>query len=238
MLDNNEVINTYDDVILNNNLLFKKEINTEMLNNMNNETLYYECYNKVLKYIDKKIRSEKEISNYIDKIGSNYKCEIIEKLKEINLINDENYAKAYISDKIYLSTDGPIKIKQDLLKYDIDESIIEESISKIDYNIVYEKCKKLIIKKIKANTKYSSYMLNQKIISDLLNKGYELSMIKSILEDNTIKNDNIIEKEYKKLYSKLNKKYEGEELYSKIRMKLYQKGFSNEEIIEYTKTVD
>lgn len=238
LLENKEIITTYDDVILQNNLLFKNDVSSELLNKINNETLYYDCYNKVLKFIDKKLRSEKEIEEYINKINPDYKEEIIKKLKKINIINDENFAKAYISDRIYLSSDGPNKIKQELLKYCINEDIIDDNISKIDNNVIYEKCKKIINKKIKSNTKYSTYILNQKIISDLLNRGYELAMIKSILDENISKNDNIIEKEYKKLYTKLSKKYEGKELYSKIRMKLYQKGFNYEEINEQIKTVE
>ena len=41
ILENNDVINTYDDVILNNNLLFNKDISSELLNQINNQTIYY-----------------------------------------------------------------------------------------------------------------------------------------------------------------------------------------------------
>ena len=61
-LDNKEKIVTYDDVIINNNLLYKKEINSEILNKINNDTSYYNIYNKVIKYINIRLRSEKEIN--------------------------------------------------------------------------------------------------------------------------------------------------------------------------------
>ena len=162
----------------------------------------------------------------------------IKKLKEINMINDENYAKAYISDRIFLSTDGPNKIKQELFNYGIDEKIIEENINKIDKETIYNKCKKIIDKKIKSNTKYSNYMLNQKIISDLVNKGYDMALIKQILENEVFDNNLVIEKEFKKIYNKLSKKFDGSELYYNLKNKLYQKGFTKEEIEEYIKTVD
>ena len=66
LLENKEIITTYDDVILQNNLLFKNDVSSELLNKINNETLYYDCYNKVLKFIDKKLRSEKEIEEWVD----------------------------------------------------------------------------------------------------------------------------------------------------------------------------
>lgn len=241
VLENQEIINTYDDVILNNNLLFKKNIDSKMLNEINNQTLYYDCYNRTIKFIEKKLRSEKEVNEYLEKIipeNFEYKDRIINKLKKINLINDENYVKAYISDRMLLSTDGPNKIKQELTKYYIDENIIEENISKIEENKVYEKCKKIIDKKIKSNSKYSNYILSQKIMSDLLNKGYELEMIKQILNQDIKKNDSILEKEYFKIFNKLSKKYEGDKLYFEIRNKLYQKGFSLDEINNLLKTID
>lgn len=238
-LDSGDIINTYDDVILNNSLLFNKEIDLGLLNKINNETLYYDCYNKTLKFIDKKLRSEKEVKEYLKKYSEmGYEDKILKKLKEINVINDENYAKAYISDRIFLSTDGPNKIKQELLNYGIDEKIIEENINKIDKETIYNKCKKIIDKKIKSNTKYSNYMLNQKITSDLVNKGYDVALIKQILENKVFDNDLVIEKEFKKIYNKLSKKFDGSELYYNLKNKLYQKGFTKEEIEEYIKTVD
>lgn len=238
-LDSGDIINTYDDVILNNSLLFNKEIDLGLLNKINNETLYYDCYNKTLKFIDKKLRSEKEVREYLKKYSEmGYEDKILKKLKEINVINDENYAKAYISDRIFLSTDGPNKIKQELLNYGIDEKIIEENINKIDKETIYNKCKKIIDKKIKSNTKYSNYMLNQKITSDLVNKGYDVALIKQILENKVFDNDLVIEKEFKKIYNKLSKKFNGNELYYNLKNKLYQKGFTKEEIEEYIKTVD
>ncbi|MCI9585330.1 MAG: hypothetical protein HFH45_01685, partial [Bacilli bacterium] len=37
-LDNGEVINTYDDVILENNLLYDKNIDSDLFNKINNDT--------------------------------------------------------------------------------------------------------------------------------------------------------------------------------------------------------
>ena len=81
-------------------------------------------------------------------------------------------------------------------------------------------------------------MLNQKIISDLVNKGYDMALIKQILENEVFDNNLVIEKEFKKIYNKLSKKFDGSELYYNLKNKLYQKGFTKEEIEEYIKTVD
>lgn len=60
---------TYDDVILSNNILFNNEINNDILNKLNIDTMYYDIYNKTIKYILTKLRSELEIENYLNKLN-------------------------------------------------------------------------------------------------------------------------------------------------------------------------
>ena len=63
------------------------------------------------------------------------------------------------------------------------------------------------------------------------NLGYDISMINEILDNSNISsNNNVISKEYSKLYHKLSNKYEGEELSRQIYYKLRSKGFNDEEI--------
>lgn len=228
ILDNGLEIKTFDDVIINNNLLYNKIIDDELLDKINKENEYYDVYNKVLNLISKKIRSEKEISEFLDKYNVD-KNKIIDKLKSINLINDKNFAKAYISDKINLSNDGIDKIKNDLLKHNIDINLIMEEISKIDDDLIDKKIEKLIIKKTK-NSNYSGFKLKYKVVNELINLGYDKSKIVEIYDNLNIKNDDVIINEYNKLYNKLSKKYQDKELEYKINMKLYNKGFTKEEI--------
>ena len=50
-LNNDKKIVTYDEVILNRNLLFNKNIDEDLLNKIEIDTNYYDVYTKVLKYI-------------------------------------------------------------------------------------------------------------------------------------------------------------------------------------------
>ena len=228
VLEDGTEIRTFDDVIINYNLLYHKEIDDVLLNKILKDNAYYEVYNKVLNLISKKIRSEKEINEFLDKYDAD-KNKIITKLKSINLINDKLFAKAYISDKINLSNEGIDKIKNDLLKHNIDLNIIEEELSKIDDDLIDKKIIKLINKKTK-NSKYTGVKLKYKVVNELINLGYDKYKIIEIYDSLDIKNDNLINKEYDKLYRQLSKKYSGKELEYKINTKLYNKGFTSEEI--------
>lgn len=232
VLDTKEIITTYDDVILNNGLLFHKEVDSKLLNKLNEETNYYVIYNKTIKFIERKLRSKKEIELFLDKnsVSNSNKKKILSKLESINLINDEMFSNAYFQDRINLSSDGPYKIISELRKNNINEELINKIENKIDENVIYEKLNKLVVKKIKSNHNKSNYMLKQKIVGDMINLGYEKNMIVEIINKNLVNNTTIVNSEYKKLYNKLSKKYSDDELQKMIKNKLIQKGFSIEEI--------
>lgn len=228
IFDNDEKMITYDDVILKNNLLFNREVDKEKLRDINLDTEYYNIYNKVLNYIVKRKRSIKEIKEYLKKFDLSEEDNkfIINVFIDNGLLNDKSFAKSYISDKIYLSNIGPNKIKEELLSHDIDISIIEEEINNVPKDVIKEKLKKIINKKINSNQNKSNYMLKQKLLYELSNNGYDKDMILEIFDSFSSNDEDIAKKEYDKLYNKLSKKYSGSELELKIKQKMYQKGFN------------
>lgn len=229
-LDSFEFI-TYDDIIINHGLLYSKKIDDELLNILSLETSYYENYNKALNFCMKKVRSTDEVKKYLDKmdISDIDKTSIINKLKSINLINDKMYVKCYINDKFNLSKDSLSKIKDDLINSNIDINIIEDEMSKVEYNEL-DKLEKMIIKRIKSNHKHSNYVLKNKIVTEFINLGYNYDDIVSIFDSNSNDNYDILVKEYNKLYNKYSKKYKDSELEYVIKNKLFTKGFNYSDI--------
>ena len=227
-----EAIVTFDNVILEQNLLYKKNIDKDLYEKIINDTEYYNIYDKAFKYSLRKRRSEKEIKIYL--INLNIEDHIIDKiilqLKKINLINDIEYCRAFINDRVYLSKNGIDKIKYDLLNQNISIDIIDKELDNIDKDIFYNRLEKMIQKKIKTNTKYSNYKLKQKILNDMLNLGYNKELILEIIETNIENNFSILEKEYNKLYNNLIKKYTEKETLIKVKQKLLYKGFNIDDI--------
>lgn len=228
----NEVITTNDNVILENGLLFKKEIDKTLYKKILSDTLFYDNYNDILKFVMKKVRSKKEIIEYINKFNfsSDNRKKIIDKLNDAHLIDDAKYASSYINDKLNLSKYGIDKIKKDLLLNNISINIIDSEISKIENTKELEKLEKLILKKINSNHKYSNNYLKQKILNEMLTLGYKKDDIINILSTNLKDDNNILESEYNKNYNKLKQKYSGVELNNKIKYKLISKGFKVDEI--------
>lgn len=234
ILDNDETIITYEEVILKNGLLYNKIINEKDLEKINKDTIYYVSYHKALNMINRRLRSEYEIRKELQKseLANKEIDKIVEDLKRINLLNDKAYAKAYTNDKINLSLDGPHKIRKNLQNNKISDDYIEEAISNINVEILYNHIDKIINKKINSNTKYTTYMLKQKIVNYLINLGYDKAMIIERL--NNFKIDSInLDKEMDKIFNKLRNKYSSDELIFKLKNKLYTKGYTKEEIENY-----
>ena len=228
-LDNNEVITLYEDVIIDNDLLIKKEIDNDTLNNLMNQNNDVYAYNVALNYISIKMRSIKEIKEYLIKKGFSTLIinKIIDKLINNGYLNDVNFTKAFINDQINLSTKGPYKIRKELVKYGVDESIIESEISNIDNNIIKEKLSRLIKKQVKIK-KGSANHLKLKLVSYFTNldelSNYDLSS-----------DINLLQKDFDKLYSKYKDKYTGTKLDYFIAQKLYLKGYTSDDITNIIK---
>ena len=182
-LSDGTILKINSDVIINNNLLYKKEIDNTLLNKILKENDNANIYNKCVKYISVRLRSKKEIIDYLKKLNIDNTADVIDKLTKNNLINDEVFTKAFIKDKINFTSYGPYRIRQELNKYNIDNEIIDKYIKDIDEEILIGKIDKQINKMIKSNRKYSSNILKSKIYNNLYNNGFDKDMIINVLNN-------------------------------------------------------
>lgn len=225
--NNNTNCLLHEDLILKHNLLINKEIDDEKLDELLEENKSYIAYDLALNYLKVKMRTKKEIKEYLLKkeISNDLIDNAIDILTKQGYLNDDIYCKAFINDRINLSNDGPYKIKECLLKLGIKEEAINKNIIVFDEELELERIKKLINKQIKSNHNKSANILKRKIIDNLTVLGYTKSLVIREIEKIDVDDNDIKEKEYKKIYDKLSKKYSGKELEYKVKQKMYQKGF-------------
>lgn len=228
----NESLIVYEDVILKYNLLYKKDIDNDLLIEINKENYKSSIYDVSIKYISVRMRSKKELEEYLKKKKYDQKDieETIKRLQSQDLLNDEKFAKSYINDKLYLTNYGLTKIKNDLLKLGIEEYIIDVIVNNIDLQVINDKLSKIIDKELKINSKLPTNKLNNKIINRCINLGYNYEDILNILNDKNIEGNSNIEYDYKKIYEKYKNKYDEYKLNAVIKSKLYQKGYTIDEI--------
>ena len=231
-LDNNETISLYEDIIINNNLLITKEIKDNELDNLIKQNNDMYVYSMSINYISIRMRSINEMRQYLKrkKVSDNLIDTTIDKLIKDGYLNDFNFAKAYINDELLLTNKGLLKIKQELLRHNISEEIVNEVIEDVDHNMVKEKLSNLMEKQIKIK-KGSSNAIKAKLLNYFYNLGYYKEDILNELSKHHLKTDvNHLQKEYDKLKYKYSKKYDEDELDYIIKAKLFQKGYSTEDI--------
>ena len=222
-----EEFKLYDDVIVKYSLGLVKDIDEDKLNEILTYNSEMSSYYLSIKYLTNKMKSEKEIRDYLHKheISDSIIDKTIERLKGQGYLNENVYLKAFINDAINLSDKGPFKIRKELNKLGFYDEQIDEYLDKYDNTFWTNRVENIIDKKIKLNKNKSSYAIKNKILLDLQNLGYNKETISGVLSTIKINEKDAYLLEYEKAKKKLSKKYEGFELEQKIKMQLYRKGF-------------
>lgn len=230
--DNRKSIHVLEDTIVKHRLVVGKEIDYNILLQIEHDNQFSELYGKALRYLSIRMRSKQEMEQYLSKRSDNYQP-IIKKLEQEHYLDDNRFSKAYISDKFRLTTSGPLKIKQELMGLQLPETMIDNNLCQISEQEEQEKIKRLAEKKIKANTKDSAFKLRGRLFQYFITLGYHPDQVNKVFDQIAWKNNQALEKEYQKLKRKWGTKYQGEELSNLLKTKLYQKGFTPDEINEY-----
>ena len=184
LFDNKKELILYESVIIDTNLLYKKEITNEEYNTLVSLNNYQDIYNKVIKYIGIRLRSKKEITDYLKKMDLSTEVidDILNKLITNKYIDDERFSQAYIKDKYNFSNNGPYKIINELVKLGIDKDMAYTYTFDIITN-EEEKINKLINKYVKSDKKHDWYYLRNKIYNNLINLGYSKEIVINILNN-------------------------------------------------------
>ena len=133
---------------------------------------------KVLKYIMYKKRTEQEIKRKFSEEDNELLEDVIEHLKEIGYINDNNYVERAVAEYINLNNLSLKELKYKLQAKGINVEVIEEYIYNHEEELEeYEinSAKNIIIKK-------QNSMEEQNILQYLLKKGYKMDLIRQAIE--------------------------------------------------------
>ena len=227
MLESGEELSLYEDVILNFDLLLKKSIDDKERDKILKMNQEYDVYYVALQSLKNRFRSVKDLKELLIKkqYPEEYVNMAIDKLLKQGYLDDCSFAKAYINQQMITTSKGPHKIERELLDKGVSSDIIYRELAVFTKEEQMAKIEKIATRLIKSNRSRGGMVLRKKIIYDLQNLGYDVSIINEGLANVEFSDTKDIQKrEYEKLYRKLSKKYSGRELEFKIREKLYQKG--------------
>ncbi len=159
-----------------------KEISNEEFDRIITNCLLEKAKSKVARLVSFSAKTEKEIKT---RLKEEYSDEIIEKVislyKKYGYINDEEYAKKYISDSFKLKGDGPNKIRYNLRTKGIKDEYIDNALCDDSFDW-HSLCLKVLNKKLKGKVP-ADYKEKSKIYNFLATRGFSFDTIKEVLED-------------------------------------------------------
>lgn len=143
------------------------------------------CRNYGLKLLGYKARSEPEVKKKMLQKGFNEKSivDAIEYLKKFKYLDDEEYVKIYIKDRVNIKKLGYNRVKSELYQKHISSEIIEETLNEVfDKEGEYERALELAIKKRSTSYKNDDFQAAYRKLGGFLQrKGYSTDIIIKVL---------------------------------------------------------
>ena len=155
--------------------------------------LFKELLEKSFGFLAVRSRSEKEIRDRLwkylqkkDHPASEIKERVIERLTEMNVIDDKAFAQWLVESRMRYNVKGPQSIRYELKKYGVSESIIDEVLKTYSASDEREKAKALVEKKLLTLREPHPQKQKKKIFDFLARRGFNPQTIYSILGETDI----------------------------------------------------
>jgi regulatory protein len=133
-------------------------------------------------------RSQQEVRSKLYDWGlwPNEVEEVISELIENNFLNEERFARAYVSGKFNIKHWGKIKIKQGLKLKKITDKMIAIALDTIDYDDYLQTILNTAEKKLPLIKEKDAYKRKYKLTTYLMSKGFENDLILEVLKSNNL----------------------------------------------------
>lgn len=180
--DNGEEIKISEDTLVNFGLYKGQEVDEEFIENLKFEDEKSEALLLSYKFLHRN-KTKHQLVDYLykNKIQRDIIDLVLPILEEKNYLNDEDYARRYLSDALNIKKYGKIKTRYMLMSKGIDKKIIEKVMEDYDYELEYMNALELIEKRISKDE------TDPKIINSAKNylqgRGFEFEIINFTLDD-------------------------------------------------------
>lgn len=144
-------------------------------------------YNKALKFLSYRPRSEKEIRDNLTKkkASSSTVDLIVRKLQEQKFLNDREFSKWWIEQRTLVKPMGKRLIKMELTKKGIDKELIDEIFDDVE-EIVHdelEMARALVQRKISKYKGLDKQKIYQRLGGFLSRRGFDYDTIKKAIDE-------------------------------------------------------
>lgn len=184
------------DTIVDNRLVLGKEISSEDLDKVLAESEVGKLMEKMYGLFSVRARSEKEIRDYLRRLSykrqakdqdalSDWLIEaVLDKLTRKGLINDLEFATAWISARRRSKSKGNVAIRMELIQKGIDRKIIDQTLlASTTDDSQTDLANKALYKRLPRWQNLPAVEFKKKATDYLLRQGFEYDLVKEILND-------------------------------------------------------
>lgn len=144
-------------------------------------------YNKALKFLSYRPRSEKEVRDNLlkKKASSSIVDLVIKKLKEQKFLNDKEFTKWWIEQRTLVKPTGKRLIKIELKRKGIDKELIDEILENVE-DLVHnelELARNLVQRKINKYKGLDRQKIYQRLGGFLSRRGFDYDTIKKSIDE-------------------------------------------------------
>ncbi len=193
-IDSEFSLGIHEDVLIKCNLYVNKVIDTDYIETIVKTEEQSKANHYAINLLSYRVRSKHEILTKMTE--KDYDLDIINNtidfLTDNHLLNDLEFARMFIRDKLNLTRYSILRIRHDLRNKGVDKQLINEALLLIEDDELdpdYDNAKYLSLKKYndlkskKKNIDLSEYEIKQKVYSAISQKGFNIYIIKDALED-------------------------------------------------------
>lgn len=191
-IDNKFAFGADEDLIVNHRLITGKEISSSDLEQLIFEAEVGKLMERMYRLFSVRARSEKEVRDYLRNLSYKRKIKdqgeisgqaielLIDKLNQKELLNDEQFAKAWVESR--RKKKGPRVLKQELFQKGISKEVVSNVMDQVLSEEEQKTAESLLDRKIRHWKNLSSLEFRKKASDFLMRRGFEYETVKSVVE--------------------------------------------------------
>lgn len=150
------------------------EVDQKLLQQISNDDQVAQAYNKMLDYLSHQLRTEHEVEQKLVEIDTppEFVPVVMAKLRENRLLDDREYAAAYVRTEMNTGLKGPGVIRQKLRQKRVGEFLIDDALTQFTTEQQVENAAKLVQKLAKRYLNQPARRRSEKIHQGVLTQGY------------------------------------------------------------------
>jgi len=178
-----EPVIVHEDIFIKYRLMSGQCLSIALFDEIREENNKYLAYISAIRYLGAKMRSSKQISEYLKRKEYEYEHIVlaIQRLKDEKLIDDELYATMFVQSKSKTQGKGKLRIAQELQQHGIRSELVDRALQLLDEEAEYDAACRAADKKLRS-LKGDTKDVQRKLQQFLFRRGYSSAMIRKVMK--------------------------------------------------------